>query len=200
MAPRTQGMFQRGARGKGRGMEIDVLVDLDRALASVARDHQTKAVRALGFGERPLLIRRGQAFFFGKNPDLQKVDELRWRVVELAVSDARPSAHPLNVPGADDGARPETVFVRERSLEDIGDDLHVSMRVSAEALARLNAILVDHAKRAKAHEARLVVIGEGKRVVALEPTVLGVSPLLGSAHSNHDAILSDRLKYLMLRG
>src|SRR2546427_75768 len=84
MAPRTQGMVQRGARGKGRGMEIDVLVDLERALASVARDHQTKAVRALGFGKRPLLIRRRQGLFFRKNPDLQKVDELRRRPCRAA--------------------------------------------------------------------------------------------------------------------
>src|SRR5438874_7746148 len=99
MPSRSQGVLQRGARGKNRGMEVHVLLDLDRALASVVPGDQAKAVRALAFGERPLLIRRGQALFFGKNPDLQKVDELRRRVVELAVSDAGPCAHPLNVPG-----------------------------------------------------------------------------------------------------
>src|SRR5438552_1567591 len=100
MAPRTQGMLQRGAREKGRGMEIDVLVDLDRALASVARDHQAKAVGALGFGERPLLTRRPHALSFATNPYPHNIAALRGPVVQLAISGSGPSTHPLTAPSA----------------------------------------------------------------------------------------------------
>src|SRR5262249_50332928 len=124
------------------------------------------------------------------NPDLQEVHELRTRVVELAVGDAGPGAHPLNLPRTDDRARTEAVLVLERPIEHVGDDLHVPVRVSAEALARLHAVLVDHAKRTEAHELCVVVVGEGKRMVALEPAMLRVPALVSSSYFNHLAILS----------
>src|SRR5690348_6716353 len=59
--------------------------------------------------------------------------------------------------------------MRDRAVEDVGDDLHVAMRVRREALTRRHAVVVDHAQRAKAHVVRVAVFAEGKRVPAVEP-------------------------------
>ena len=73
----------------------------------------------------------------------------------------------------------------ERALEHVGDDLHVAVSVGAEALAGLHAILVDHAQRAEAHVARVVVLGEREGVSALEPAVAREPALVAAAHADH---------------
>ena len=63
----------------------------------------------------------------------------------------------------------------ERALEHVGDDLHVAVRVGAEALAGRDAVVVDHAQRAEAHVLGVVVVGEREGVVGVEPAVVGVA-------------------------
>jgi hypothetical protein len=75
--------------------------------------------------------------------------------------------------------------VLERALEPVRDDLHVAVPVRAEAGARGNAVFVDDAQVAHAHVRRVVVIGEGKAVVALEPAVVGIAPVGGLAQRDH---------------
>src|SRR5262245_63646544 len=121
-----------------------------------------------------------RALCLGKNPDLQEVHELLTRVIELAVGDARAGAHSLNLPRAYDRARTQAVLVCKRTVEHVGDDLHVPVRVSAEALTRLHAVFVDHAQHAETHEPGVVIVGEGERMVALQPAMLRVPALVSS--------------------
>jgi hypothetical protein len=52
------------------------------------------------------------------------------------------------------------------------------VRMLAETLAGLNAVFVHHPQRAKSHLPRVAVRGEGKRVVGIEPAVIGVTPVV----------------------
>ena len=60
----------------------------------------------------------------------------------------------------------------ECALEHVGDDLHVAVAVSGEALARRDAIVVDHAQRAEPHVRGIVILAERERVSAVEPVDL----------------------------
>ena len=64
------------------------------------------------------------------------------------------------------------------AAQHIADDFHVTMAVRAKARARRNAVFVDDAQIAPAHELGVVVVGERKAVKRLEPAVIGVASVL----------------------
>jgi len=101
------------------------------------------------------------------------------------VTNAGAGRHDLHVPGTDDRSGADAVLVLQRPFEHVGDDLHVAVSVRAEAFARLDAILVDHAQHAVAHVPRIVVIAEGEGVPARKPSKLGDAAIGGLAHGEH---------------
>jgi hypothetical protein len=104
--------------------------------------------------------------------------------LKLAVPHARTGGHVLKSAGADDPAVAHRVLVLDRPLEDERDDLHVPVRVGAEALAGRDAVVVDDAQAAEAEPPRVVIVGEAEGVVAVQPPVLGVAAFVGSS-SDH---------------
>src|SRR2546421_594112 len=85
----------------------------------------------------------------------------------------RPGAgrDPLELARAQHLAVAEAVLVLERPFQDVGHDLHVAVRVPAEAVARLYPVVIDDAQRPEPHLLRVVVVGEGEGVVGVEPPV-----------------------------
>ena len=77
----------------------------------------------------------------------------------------------------------------ERALEHVGDDLHVAVRVRAEAAAGRDAVVVDDAQRAEPHVRRVVVVAEGERVPAVEPTDARAPALGAATNLDHVVIL-----------
>ena len=73
----------------------------------------------------------------------------------------------------------------ERAADDVTDDFKVAMRMRAETLAALHAVFVDHPQAAKADVLRVVIVGEGKRVMTVQPAVIGMASFVGSANFNH---------------
>ena len=53
------------------------------------------------------------------------------------------------------------------------------MRVSTKTHAALNSIVVEHTQYAKVHALRIVIIGEAKSMIALQPAVVGMSSCIG---------------------
>src|SRR5262249_6916030 len=102
-----------------------------------------------------------------------------------AVGDAGSGAHALELAGPDHRASTHAVAMGQFALEHIGDDFHVPMRVGAEPLPTLDAILVDHTQRPEPHLPRIIVVGERERVPAVEPTVVGVSTIGGAPSRDH---------------
>src|SRR5258708_30049571 len=59
------------------------------------------------------------------------------------------------------------------------------MAVRSKSRCRSDAILVNHAQAPEAHELRVIIIGKRKRVVRIEPAMIGVAPLITSANLYH---------------
>ena len=111
------------------------------------------------------------------------------RLVELAVPDPRAGAHPLDLSGPDDRSVAEAVAVLERTVQHVGDDLHVAMRVGAEPFPGCDAILVDHAQRAEVDVLRVVVLAEREGVPAIQPVDPGMPSFSRAADGDHRRLL-----------
>src|SRR6185312_2540660 len=99
--------------------------------------------------------------------------------------DAGAGGHALHLARTDRGAVAETVFVFERAVEDVADDLHVAVTVGAEALPRRHAVLVDHAQAAEAHMPAVPVAAEREGVAAVEPAQFGPAAFVVTANGDH---------------
>ena len=64
-----------------------------------------------------------------------------------------------------------------------------------EALAGLDAVLVDDAQLPEVHEFGVVVLCEGKREARVEPAVVGVTAFFGASHRKHVQVLCQQNFY-----
>ena len=55
-----------------------------------------------------------------------------------------------------------------------GHDFHVPVGVHAKAAAGTNRVIVNHPQGSKAHPGRVVVVGEGKAMPAIQPVQVAV--------------------------
>ena len=161
-----------------RGVEIRVLVDGHRPFAAVGGRDESQAPALRRGVEVLFLVRRRDAGDTRLDPDLQEVDEVRPRRVELGVAHARAGAHALHVAGTDHGTVAHRILVLQRAPQHVGDDFHVAMRVLSEARAGRDLVIIDHAQAAETHVRRVVVAREGKCVVTVQPAVVGVAPFI----------------------
>ena len=74
------------------------------------------------------------------------------------MADASASRHELHIAMTNDTARTERVFVAQFTVQHVGKDLHILVRMSAEAHAGRDEILIDHAQGAETHMLRVVII------------------------------------------
>src|SRR5688572_21226978 len=167
------------------GVKAHVLMHAYRAAGPVGRCDEAQAPALFTGGEVPLLVGGRDAGGAGLDPDLQEMRDAGPVLVEFAMAHAAAGAHALHVAGHDGGAVPHGVLVAERALEHVAEDLHVAVAVRAEARARPHAVFVDHAQRAVADVARIVVVGEREAVVGLEPAVPGVAALVAGPQFGH---------------
>ena len=70
-------------------------------------------------------------------------------------------------------------------FQHIGNNLHVAVAMCGKPIARRHPILVHHPQRTKAHSGRIVIIGERKGVMRIEPTMIGMAPVVGFEELNH---------------
>src|SRR5438270_12559447 len=76
-----------------------------------------------------LLIARLDPAPFRQNPDLQQMHRIFLRRIRLAMPHARARTHALPVPRTDNRSVAHAVLVLERTFENVGDDLHIAMRM-----------------------------------------------------------------------
>src|SRR5437867_11624117 len=74
----------------------------------------------------------------------------------------------------------------ERAAEDVGNDLHVAMRMRSETHPGHDEIIIDDAQTAKTHPLRIVIIREAEGVIRVKPPVLGVAPFICFSNFHHD--------------
>src|ERR1700733_15223858 len=83
-------------------------------------------------------------------------------------------AHYLYIAVSDDGHVIHAVLVLQVALQRDGDDLHIIMRVGAEALAGVYRIIVQNPQHAKVHALRVIIICKAKSMVTVKPAVVGM--------------------------
>ena len=69
----------------------------------------------------------------------------------------------------------QAVFVSDRALAHVGDDFHVAMPVGLEARMRGDTVVVPDTQPAPAHALGIVILGKGKVMTGVQPTVPGVA-------------------------
>src|ERR1041385_7869225 len=107
------------------------------------------------------------------------------RRIGLTVAHTCAGAHALAVTGMNYGTVAHAVFVRESTLENIGDDFHVAMRMHGKSRAGRDKILVDHAQRTESHPLGITVLIERKGVAGVEPAVITAATLVAGAKLEH---------------
>src|SRR5262245_38808159 len=163
-------------------------MDRDGGAAAPRPGDQPQDASLVRVGDRLLLVARLISTAIRHDPDLQEVDRLARRGIELAVRDARTRAHPLDLAGPDHRAGAEAVAMLQRSAENVADDLHVPVAVRGKAAAGLHAVLVDHAQRAEAHVARVVVLAERERARGVEPAEIEMAAVGGGTARDHSCV------------
>jgi hypothetical protein len=104
-----------------------------------------------------------------------------WKIlfqVVFGVPDTGAGAHHLHVSGFGSAFIAETVLVRHRALADIGDDLHVGVRVGRKASVGRDLIVVPDAQRAPTRSRGVDIVCEGEMVLGLQPAVIFSSELV----------------------
>ena len=127
----------------------------------------------------PGVIPRLQPSRMGHRPDLQEMYALLGMIVVLAMPDPRTRRSHLQIPTFEDLGIVQGIPVGELSVEDVGEDLKLSMSVRSESLGRDHSVLVDDPQGTVLVEPVVLVVGETERVKGLEPTVVGSSPFFG---------------------
>jgi hypothetical protein len=135
-----------------------------------------------------LLITRFSAADVRYDPDLQEVHRPGRRMIVFTVGHATAGAHQLHVAGADHRTGAQGVLVFQGTFEHIGENLHVPVRVLAEAFTGCHAVIVDHQQVGKTLLPRVAVVGKGKGMERLQPTVIGRAAIRGFAKGQHDEI------------
>src|SRR5437867_6104539 len=103
------------------------------------------------------------------------------RGIEFAVEQAVPGADILQVARLDHAAVSHAIVVLQLALDDVAEDLRVTMRMLTESLASLHYVIVDDAQGSKAHVIGIEIVAERERVPAVQPAKLGLPALARGA-------------------
>src|SRR3954451_15622333 len=106
------------------------------------------------------------------------MDRVFFRMIEFAVANARISRHPLHVARPDDRASADTVLMFQCAFDDVRDDLHVAVTVSAKPCTGPDPVLIDNPQRAEAHVTSVVVVTKRKGVTTVQPAEIGRAAFL----------------------
>ena len=141
----------------------------------MGRQDLLEGIVAVGGVEGNLIIAGRYAAFVREHPDLEEFDILVTVFIVFAVADTCSGTHHLDIAVFDDGGVAHAVLVFEIAFQRNTNDLHIVVRMRSEAHSRRNNIVIQDAQHAKVHAFRIVIISETERVVAVEPTVVGMS-------------------------
>ena len=183
--PRRQRQFGRLVAVEQADQQPRILVDRHRAVGAVGAGHQAQAAALVGGVEALFLVAGGNAAHVRLDPDLQEMGLGLAGMVELGVADAAAGAHALHIARPDHAAIADAVLVAQFAFQHIGDDFHVAVAMGAKAAAGRDTVFIDHAQRAEAHMLRIVVVGERKAVPGIQPSMVGMTALIGLAYLIH---------------
>ena len=79
--------------------------------------------------------------------------------------------------------------MRDGALTDVGDDLHLAVRVRVKAGARRHLVVIPHTQSAEAHTLRVMVLAEAE-------VMPGIQPLIAEAAEPGEGSNLDHLMFL----
>src|SRR6516162_1065183 len=141
------------------------------AVTRVAARQRDKTAGAVTFGERLGAPARCLAAARRQDPDLEDPGGTRLQIV-FRMTDAGSGAHHLHVTGFGAAFVAEAVLMGDRTLADIGNDLHVGMGVRRKPGIRRDRVVIPYPERAPTHALGVVVLGKREMVLSVEPTVV----------------------------
>ena len=171
------------------GVHGGVGVQLDRPLGAVGRPDQAQGAAFFGRVKTLLLVAGRNAFDIRLDPDLQEMGGLVGRMVELRVHHAAAGAHALDVARRNRLDVAHAVLVRQFTRQHVGNDFHVAVAVLAETGTRGHLVFIDDAQIAPTHVLGIVVLAEGKRVLAFQPAEIGLAAVLRVTNCDHGVLL-----------
>ena len=133
-------------------------------------EHFEPAIPAV-LGERARTPAGGMSAAIRHDPDLEQAALLVFQVV-FGMADAGARAHHLDIARLGPALVAQAVLVGNRALADIGDDLHILVRVRRKAALRRDPVIVPHSQRAPVDPRGIVIVREGKVVAGIQPAVV----------------------------
>src|SRR4029453_14226791 len=122
------------------------------------------------------------------DPDLEDPGRHRLPgILGMAGAGANPHHPPPPPPGG--ALMPEAVLVRDRALPDIGDDLHVRVRMRGKARVGGDLVVVPYSDHAVAEALRVVIAGKGEVVLRLEPAMVRAAEGVEWSLLDHGSVL-----------
>ena len=140
-----------------------------RTISRIRREHQLFALYGI---EATLFITRRNAVFFRHDPDLIQMQTLGAAWVVLRVTDTRTRTHNLELTRRNLLFIAHAVLVLNSTFQHVGQNFHIFMRVSAEALPCFNHVVVNHAQRREAHKIRIVIVGKRESMPGVQPAMI----------------------------
>src|SRR5690554_2712344 len=175
LAPRGNSIVRSLPRFQGGGDQAGICPDGQGiTILRQPTGQGDKGSAAFTLGERSGTPGRGQPFFVGQDPYLEQPRFLVLQV-ELAMGDASAGTHYLYIAREGPALVAQTVLVGDRSLADIGDDLHVAVRMGWEPRMRSDDVIVPYAQMSPVHAFGIMVFSKGKMVPGIQPTVVGTT-------------------------
>lgn len=91
------------------------------------------------------------------------------------MQDSGSGTHALHLARPDHSAVAKTVLMLKGSVENIGYNFHVIVPMAGEAGAGNDAVLVDDPQAPETHTRRVLIMREGERMAAVQPSRAGLA-------------------------
>ena len=114
-------------------------------------------------------------------------NEGRTEAGDVQVMSAGSGTHHLDVASFGASLIAEAVLMGDCTLADIGDDLHVGVRVWRKPGVRRDRIVIPYPERAPAHALGVVVLGKREMVLGVEPAMIGPAEAFNGSAFDHPA-------------
>ena len=155
--------------------------DCDGIIATIGRGDQGEGTTGGMAGEIVVMVTWLATRMIWLQPNLKEVNRLIGGGIEFGMLHAVSGGQVLKLACLDGSAISHGVPVSQFTGNDIGKDLHRTMRVGSETLARRDGIVVDHTEASEAAMVRVIVFAKRKSVPGVEPAVVRMEAVGGAA-------------------
>src|SRR5690606_4252347 len=97
----------------------------------------------------------------------------------------RAGAHALDFAGTDRRSGAQRILMCQFTFQDVGNDLHIAVRVHVKSRTGNHDVIVDHPQRTKPHSFGIHKMAEGKSMLTVEPSGSGFTANVSVMNANH---------------